>query len=142
MTGVVNPPTRIDAVTATVLIFGPVTPKAPVTVVVPTLAPMFAVRSVATRLVVAVNVPVVALAAIVIVPGTVTAALSDESVTVTALGDLPERVTVPTAEAPPTTVEGASTTVRGIGGITGRANFWVTPQALAVRLAVTLLATG
>jgi hypothetical protein len=63
-----------------------------------------------TALVVTWNVPVVAPAATVAVPGTVAAALLLESVTVAAAAAAPFSVTVPIEDVPPVTVTGLKAT--------------------------------
>jgi hypothetical protein len=67
---VLAPPTREEAATLNVLIVGAVISNAPVTLVVPSVPPIFAVVFVAIFEVVAVNVAVLLPAAIVTDPGT------------------------------------------------------------------------
>jgi len=137
-------PTTVELRMLMPVTVGPVTINAPVIVVVPTVAPMLAVTVDWIPDVVAVNVAVLAPAAMLTDPGTWAAAvLLEVSVTVTPpLGAAPDRVTVPVEDAPPRTVPGDMTTDRGTGGIIGSSHFSDTPQAVAVKLVVTLLVTG
>jgi len=106
-------------------------------------AVMFTVVSVAILEVVVVKLTEEAPAGTVTEPGTVTPAVSDESASATPpVGALPVRVAVPTEVKPPTTGFVAKVTLVGIGGTIGSAKRWLTPQALAEMLAVSLLVTG
>jgi len=112
------------------------------TEVVPVVAETDTGVVVATGLVVAVNVAVEEPAGTVTDPGTETAALPDERPTVRPPEPaVPARVSVPVEGVPPATEDGENAIVLITAGSTGRANLSVIPQALAVRLAVTLLVT-
>jgi len=106
------PPKSEVGLTVRPVTVGAVTDKAVETLVSPTVAEMFAVALVVMPAVVTVKFPELDPAAIEIEPGTVAAALSDASVTVTPpVGATPDRVTVPAEDCPPNTVIGLSVTV-------------------------------
>lgn len=113
-----------------------------VTVEMPVVALIVAVVAVPTAVVLAVNVAVVAPEVTVTEPGTTTAGLFDDKVTVVPpVAALPVRVTVPVVDPPPSSEEGEKDTASTIAGKMPRANLRETPPALAVRLAVILLPT-
>ena len=108
----------------------------------PVVALIVAVVAVPTAVVVAVNVAVDAPEATVTEPGTATAGLLDDKVTVVPPeAALPVRVTVPVVVPPPRSEEGEKETASTIAGRIPSANLSETPPALAVRLAVILLPT-
>jgi hypothetical protein len=110
-------------------------PGLTVTVVVTVEMPVVA-------LIVAVKVAVVAPAGTVTEPGTTTAGLLEDSVTVVPPeAALPVKVTVPVVIPPPSSEDGEKDTASTIAGKMPSANLSVTPPALAVRLAVILLET-
>jgi hypothetical protein len=113
-----------------------------VTVEMPVVALIVAVVAVPTAVVVAVKVAVVAPAGTVTEPGTTTAGLLEDSVTVVPPeAALPVKVTVPVVIPPPSSEDGEKDTASTIAGKMPSANLSVTPPALAVRLAVILLET-
>ncbi len=100
------------------------------------LAVMFAVRFDATELVVIVNVPVVAPAAIVAVPGTA-APLSDDTVTVNPpTGAADEIVIVPVELTPPSTVVGFNERAETVGPCTNKLPGLDVPFAIPLMVAV------
>jgi hypothetical protein len=127
------PPTNDVAITFRVFIVGSVTVKSAETVVWPFPALIVATCVVGSFVVVAVNVALVAPAAIVTDAGTVAAELFELRLTVNAPTVLPVSVTVPVEDTPPATVDGFITTVLMIGGNTFRSTDSVTPQAVAVK---------
>jgi hypothetical protein len=138
-----RPPTVEAFWSVTVETVGALTRRAPVTFDWPIVAPIFALVVVAIWEVVAVKVAELPPAGTLTEPGTWAAALSELNVTVMPpAGAAPFRVTVPVDEAPPSTADGDMTTLSGTGGRIGSANLSLTPQAVAVRFAVTLLVTG
>jgi len=135
-------PATVEGLRLTDSTVAAVTVRVFVTDVVPVVAVTTTGVVVATELVVAVNVAVEAPAGTVTDPGTVTAALPDERPTARPPEPaVPARVRVPVEDVPPVTEDGEKVIVLITAGSTGRANLSVIPQALAVRLAVTLLGT-
>jgi len=137
------PPSTVVGLSERVVTVGALTFRGPVTLVVPSVAPIFATTLVVIPDVVTLNVAVLEPAGTVTEPGTWAAALSELRVTVSPPdGAWPVRVTVPTEPCPPRTLWGLSVTVIGMAGITGNAHLNVAPKAVTVRFAVTLLVTG
>jgi len=135
-------PATVVGLSETVVTVGARTVSVFETVVVPVVAETETGVVRLTAWLVAVNVAVVAPPPTVTDPGTVTAALPEASVTVRPpAGAAPARVTVPVDDVPPTTDDGEKAIVLTTAGMTGRATRSVIPHALAVKLAVTLLAT-
>jgi hypothetical protein len=129
------PPTTEVGLTVTLVTVGAWMVNGAVLETGPSVALMFAVASAPTALVVIVNVPVFAPAAIVTDPGTVALALSELSVTTeppVGAGELSVRV--PVEELPPRTVVGFTATVTFVDAVTVKVAVTALPAWVAERV--------
>ncbi len=109
----------------------------------PFVAVMWAVRVASIGTVVTVNVPVVAPAATVTLPGTVAAALSEDSVSVNPPAPAgAAKVTVPTELLPPSTDVPTRARLKLAGAVMVRIAFWLVPFAVAVIVEVVFVVTA
>jgi hypothetical protein len=139
------PPNMVVPVNVSVTVLAAVRPSVPVVEDPLAEAVIVAVCSVETTLVVTVNVIEVEPAGTVTVPpvGTMAAVSLEESVTTTPpVGAACVRVTVPTEDAPPTTLAGLNETEATPTPVTARVPVWLEPFAVAVIVADVLAPTG